>query len=281
MQPFQSARCNRRASSSSCMSGAGTGPNRFVPPSTKGGPSERSEVEGGWPPWRPSRAHLGQSRTICRSVRPTESDRQVGSLPILDAATPVPIPAPAHVDPQPRRKWPWALAGLIVLLVTLAAIRGDAPRTVLVTDGAISPLPAAEETAVPPGASPYIEIDPTSSESLEVCDWDYCVVHDHVGLERIDDFLYEITLAEAEAIAAQGVEDWGVSPVSVGSRVIPGQTGGIYDPNNGSITLDEPLMAWSLIHELAHHIVTEQHPQVVEGHGAEFLATLESLAGGS
>jgi hypothetical protein len=170
---------------------------------------------------------------------------------------------------------------LVVLLVTVAAIRGDAPRTAVVADGSVSPLPVAEETAVPAGAMPYIEIDPAAGEDLEVCDWDYCVVHDVIGLERINAFLYEISLPEAEAIADQVVEDWDVSPVSVGSRVIPGEAGGFYDPNNDAITLDEPLLAWSLIHELAHHIVAEQHPSDVDGHGPEFLSTLETLAGGS
>jgi hypothetical protein len=175
----------------------------------------------------------------------------------------------------------WALAGLVVLLVTVAAIRGDAPRTAVVADGSVSPLPVAEETAVPAGAMPYIEIDPAAGEDLEVCDWDYCVVHDVIGLERISAFLYVISLPEAEAIADQVVEDWDVSPVSVASRLIPGEAGGFYDPNNGSITLDEPLLAWSLIHELAHHIVTEQNGPGVDGHGVEFLSTLESLAGSS
>jgi len=187
------------------------------------------------------------------------------------------------VEPQPRRRWAWALAGLVVLLVTLAAIRGDAPRTVVVADGAISPLPAAEETAIPPDADalPYTEIDPSGGEILEVCEWDYCVVHDEIGLERISEFLYEISLSEARTIANQVVDDWGVSPVSVTSTVIPGETGGYYDPNIGLITLDEPVIAWSLIHELAHHIVTEQDPSGVDGHGPEFLSTLESLAGGA
>jgi hypothetical protein len=172
----------------------------------------------------------------------------------------------------------WALAALVVLLVAVAAIRGDAPRTAVVADGAVSPLPAAEETAVPAGAMPYIEIDPVGAE-LEVCDWDYCVVHDVIGLERIRAFLYEISLPEAEAIADQVVEDWDVPPVSVDSMVIPGEAGGFYDPNDDSITLDEPLLAWALIHELAHHIVTEQNGPGVDGHGAEFLATLDILAG--
>lgn len=198
---------------------------------------------------------------------------------MLDAATPVPIPGPAPTEPQPRYRWMWALAGVVVLLVTVAAIRGDAPRTAVVADGSVSPLPVAEETAVPAGVAPYIEIDPFGSEGLEVCDWDYCVVYEAIGLERISAFLYEISLPEAEAIADQVVEDWDVSSVSVASRVIPGEAGGFYDPNNDSITLDQPLLAWSLIHELAHHIVAEQHPPDVDGHGAEFLSTLETLAG--
>ena len=197
---------------------------------------------------------------------------------MLDAATPVPVPGPAPVEPRPRYRWLWALGSLVLILVAMAAVRGDAPRTVVVADGSVSPLPEAEETAIPDGVSPYTEIDPVGAE-LEVCEWDYCIVHDAIGMDQISGFLYEISPSEAQAVADQVVEDWGVAPVSVASRMIPGQTGGLYDPNNDSITLDEPVIAWSLIHELAHHLVAETHPPEVEGHGPEFLATLESLAG--
>jgi len=197
---------------------------------------------------------------------------------MLDAATPVPVPGPAPVEPRPRYRWLWALGSLVLILVAMAAVRGDAPRTVVVADGSVSPLPEAEETAIPDGVSPYTEIDPVGAE-LEVCEWDYCIVHDAIGMDQISGFLYEISPSEAQAVADQVVEDWGVAPVSVASRMIPGQTGGLYDPNNDSITLDEPVIAWSLIHELAHHLVAETHPHEVEGHGPEFLATLESLAG--
>ena len=198
---------------------------------------------------------------------------------MLDAATPVPVPAPAAPPSQPRYRWLWALAGLVVVLVTVAAIRGDAPRTAVVADGSVSPLPVSEDTAVPADARPYIEIDPIGGEELEVCQWDYCVVHDSIGLDRIGAFLYEVSLPEAKAIADGVVDDWDVAPVTVTSRVIPGETGGLYDPNTATITLDEPLIVWSLIHELAHHIVTEHHSPTVDGHGPEFLSTLQSLAG--
>jgi hypothetical protein len=176
--------------------------------------------------------------------------------------------------------WLWALAAVLVSLVTVAAVRGDDPRTVDVAAGSVSPLPAAEETAVSPDATVYAEIDP-AGEDLEVCQWDYCIVHDRIGPDRIENFLYEISAREAQAIADEVVGDWDVSPVSVSSTVLEGDLGGLYDPNNDSITLDEPLIAWSLIHELAHHVVTETNPADVEGHGAEFLDTLDTLAGGS
>jgi len=69
--------------------------------------------------------------------------------------------------------------------------------------------------------------------------------------------------------------------VTVSSSVLEGDLGGLYDPNTGSITLDEPLIAWSLIHELAHHIVVDTNPPDVDGHGEEFLETLDTLAGAS
>ena len=189
------------------------------------------------------------------------------------------MPAPV---PRERRPlvWLWALGVVIVALVTVAAIRGDAPRTADVAAGSVSPLPASEETSIPPNSAAYAEIDPTA-EDLEVCQWDYCIVHDRVGEERIENFLYEISPTEAQAIADEVVADWDVAQVSISSTVLEGDLGGLYDPNTGSITLDEPLIAWSLIHELAHHIVVETGPQDVEGHGAEFLDTLDTLAGDS
>ena len=81
-----------------------------------------------------------------------------------------------------------------------------------------------------------------------------------IGEEQIENFLYEISPTEAQAIADEVVADWDVGPVSVSSTVLEGELGGLYDPNTGSITLDEPLIAWSLIHELAHHIVVETGP---------------------
>jgi hypothetical protein len=114
-----------------------------------------------------------------------------------------------------------------------------------------------------------------------VCQWDYCIVHDRIGAERIENFLYEISPTEAQAIADEVVADWDAPQVSVSSTVLEGDLGGLYDPNTGSITLDQPLIAWSLIHELAHHIVVVTSPADVEGHGAEFLDTLDTLAGDS
>jgi hypothetical protein len=212
-------------------------------------------------------------------VRDTEPESLGGPLPKLDSSTPVPVPAPV---PTARRSltWLWALGAVIVVLVTIAAIRGDAPRTVAVANGSVSPLPASEETAVPPDAPAYAEIDP-AEEQLAVCQWDYCVVHDVIGVDRIENFLYEITPGEAQAIADEVVADWGVGPVSVTSTVLEGELGGVYDPNTASITLDQPLIAWSLIHELAHHLVVERNPVGVDGHGTVFLDTLDTLAGGS
>jgi hypothetical protein len=213
-------------------------------------------------------------------VRDTEPERLGGPLPILDTSTtPVPVPAPVPRERRPLT-WLWALAAVLVSLVTLAAVRGDSPRTVDVAAGAISPLPAAEETAIPPDSAVYAEIDP-EGEDLEVCQWDYCIVHDHIGRERIENFLYEISPSEAQAIADEVVADWDISPVSVSSTRLEGDLGGLYDPNNDTITLDEPLIAWSLIHELAHHVVVDSVSPDVEGHGTEFLNTLDTLAGGS
>jgi hypothetical protein len=169
---------------------------------------------------------------------------------------------------------------VVVALVAFAAIRGDAPRTAEVAAGTITPLPESEEAAVTADAAAYAGIDP-AGEELEVCQWDYCIVHEHIGEDQIENFLYEITPTEAQEIADDVVADWQVGPVSVTSRVLEGDLGGVYDPNDDSITLDQPLIAWSLVHELAHHLVAERNPVGVEGHGEIFLDTLAELAGAS
>jgi hypothetical protein len=169
---------------------------------------------------------------------------------------------------------------VVVALVAFAAIRGDAPRTAEVAAGTITPLPESEEAAVTADAAAYAGIDP-AGEELEVCQWDYCIVHEHIGEGQIENFLYEITPTEAQEIADDVVADWQVGPVSVTSRVLEGDLGGVYDPNEDSITLDQPLIAWSLVHELAHHLVAERNPVGVEGHGEIFLDTLAELAGAS
>jgi hypothetical protein len=210
-------------------------------------------------------------------VKPPEPARDGGPLPIFDSATPVPVPAPVS-SKRPSLAWVWALGVIVVGLVAFAAIRGDAPRTAEVAAGTITPLPESEALAIPADAAAYAGIDP-ASEELEVCEWDYCIVHEHIGEERIGPFLYEISPAEAQQIADEVVADWEVGPVTVTSRVLDGDLGGLYDPNNDSITLDQPLIAWSLVHELAHHVVAERNPVGVEGHGDIFLDTLAELAG--
>jgi hypothetical protein len=191
----------------------------------------------------------------------------------------VPIPAPVTSN-RPSLRWIWALGVVVVALVAFAAIRGDAPRTAEVAAGTITPLPESEEAAVTADAAAYAGIDP-AGEELEVCQWDYCIVHEHIGEGQIENFLYEITPTEAQEIADDVVADWQVGPVSVTSRVLEGDLGGVYDPNEDSITLDQPLIAWSLVHELAHHLVAERNPVGVEGHGEIFLDTLAELAGAS
>lgn len=212
-------------------------------------------------------------------MRPPEPARDGGPLPIIDSATPVPVPAPLSSE-RPSLRWVWAAGMIVVALVVFAAVRGDVPRTAEVAAGTITPLPESEEVALPADAAAFAGIDP-AGEELEVCRWDYCIVHEHIGDDRIETFLYQVTPAEAQEIADEVVADWQVGPVSVSARVLEGDLGGIYDPNNDSITLDQPLIAWSLVHELAHHLVAERNPVGVEGHGEIFLETLADLAGES
>ena len=161
---------------------------------------------------RPNFSRLVPSSAV---VRDTEPLRLGGPLPILDMSTPVPVPAPVPRGPRPLI-WLWVSGAVFVALVTVAAIRGDAPRTADVAAGKISPLPAAEETAIPPDSAAYAEIDP-ADEDLEVCQWDYCIVHDHIGTERIENFLLlKISPAEAQAIADEVVVEWGIRLLSLG-----------------------------------------------------------------
>jgi hypothetical protein len=198
---------------------------------------------------------------------------------MIGSSTPVPVPPPVSSE-RPSLAWVWVVGIVVIGLLAFAAVRGDAPRTAEVAAGTITPLPESENNALPAGATGYAGIDPAAGQ-LDVCQWDYCIVHDHIGADRIDAFLYEITPSEAQVIADEVVADWEVGPVSVSASPLDGELGGLYDPNNHSITLDQPLIAWSLVHELAHHLVAERNPVGVEGHGEIFLETLAELAGGS
>ena len=217
-----------------------------------------------------------RTRPIDRSVK---AKNRKNRLPTLNVGTPVPLPeATSPTSGERRRRWPWFLGALLVVVVGLAAIRGDAPATVVVTDGAVVPLEPAEPVTRP-SPTTYTAIDPTGGDYLEVCDWDYCVVQDLIGEGGIDPFLYEISLAEARAIAGEVTKAWDVPSVPVTSEPIPGELAGYYDPQVVAITLDEPIIAWALLHELAHHIVRHTHGTDALSHGLEFLETLEALSG--
>ena len=211
----------------------------------------------------------------------TRIDRVREELRALNASTRVPVPTPSQ---STSSSGPWAprlvIAALPILLagVFIAAIRGDEPTTVVVESGAVTPVsgPAPEVLQ----DSTYTVIDPTAGDQLEVCTWDYCIVHDRIGDVRLEQFTYLIDLDEARAIARSVTQSLDLPSVTLETQDFAGDLAGLYDPVTASITLDEPIVAWTVIHELAHHVVATGYGPRALSHGDLFLGTLDALVGG-
>lgn len=199
----------------------------------------------------------------------------------LNISTSVPVPEIAESSPRGRwaPRWVTFAFPLLVIGLALAAVRGDQPTTVTVDGGTVTPV-SDLDSEVFADSGTYAVIDPTAGDHLEVCAWDYCIVHDQMGDARIEQFTYTINLEEATAIAQSVTTDLGLPAVDMRSETLGGNLGGFYDPATGSITLDQPIVAWTVIHELAHHIVFERHGPAALSHGERFLETLDQLAGG-
>lgn len=197
----------------------------------------------------------------------------------LNTGTQVPIPTagPQNVE-STRRRWPWLAAAVVLIVLAIGVIRGDAPATVIVAEGTVTPVEGMNPEA-PSDSLPYERPDPTAGENLEVCEWDYCLVHREVGDPEDSGFVYVIDLREARLIADAVTTQWNVGPVSVSVESLPGDVAGLYDPNRAAIVLEEPIIAWTVLHELAHHLVFERYGADALSHGPEFLETLERLAG--
>ena len=117
---------------------------------------------------------------------------------------------------------------------------------------------------------------PTAGNGLEVCGFDYCIVHDHLTAAGFDTTMSRLSTTylgddEAQQFADQLVAHLGLGTVPV--RVvddIAGRSDGFFDPSTRSIVVLRPVRAWTLVHEVAHVGAT--------GHGEDFLETLTSLA---
>lgn len=205
-------------------------------------------------------------------------DPRLRKIRTLNISTPVPIPdeVPLRIARIPR--WLFVVIPILIAVFAFTAIRGNEPTTVIVSGGSVTPVDDInEEVFVQTGT--YRMIDPTTGDQLDVCEWDYCVVQSEIGEFRIEQFAYTIDLDEALAIVEAVTESLDLSPVTVQSEDLQGDLGGYYDPSTDSITLDEPIVTWTVIHEVAHHIVHEQHGAEAWSHGPEFLETLDALVG--
>ena len=212
----------------------------------------------------------------------TRLDRVREEIRALNVDTRVPVPAASQAA-APGSLWAsrWVIVAVPILLAGtfLAAIRGDEPTTVIVESGAVTPVSGlAPEVFVRDNT--YTVIDPTAGDQLEVCKWDYCIVHDRIGDARIEQFTYIISIDEARAISRSVTQSLDLPSVTLETQDLAGDLAGFYDPATAVITLDEPIVAWTVIHELAHHVLASRHGTGTLSHGDLFLATLDAMVGG-
>lgn len=221
----------------------------------------------------------GSGRGKQKAVTRTDQIREEIRAANAHARVPIPPAPPDSSNAVPRvPRWFVALLPILLAGFFIAAIRGDQPTTVVVEGGAVTPTPGlAAELFVEEGT--YSIVDPTVGDQLEVCSWDYCLVHDRIGDARIEQFTYVISLDEARAIARSVTDSLDLPSVSIETRDLAGELAGFYDPATASITLDEPIVAWTVIHELAHHVVASSHEPNALSHGDLFLGTLNALVG--
>lgn len=117
---------------------------------------------------------------------------------------------------------------------------------------------------------------PIADNGLEVCGWDYCIIQDaarRAGIEETMSRLANTFLADQGAadltetllaqIGAPNVR------LAIADR-IAGSSAGRYDPMARVITVERPVRAWTIVHEVAH----VRGP----GHGSQFQERLIMLA---
>ena len=115
----------------------------------------------------------------------------------------------------------------------------------------------------------------TAPNGLEVCSFDYCVVHEAMiaaGLDLSMSRYANLRLdnTETATLAAALTDYLGTGPVSVVLLdQLQGGVDGSFDPSTRTIFLQRPVSVWTVIHEVAHTEAT--------GHGEEFIAVLTEL----
>ena len=115
-----------------------------------------------------------------------------------------------------------------------------------------------------------------SDTGLELCRFDYCVVHEAMvdaGVLPVMGRLHNTFLSDEEtgALAEEIAGFLGVEPVSV--RVVDRlerRLGGAYQPSTRTVFVRRPVRAWIVAHEMAHVVSL--------GHGEDFIDTLVAIA---
>lgn len=114
-----------------------------------------------------------------------------------------------------------------------------------------------------------------ADNGLEVCGWDYCVVQDAARQAGIGDtmsLLANTFLSDDEArrLASTLLDHLNESNVSfVVVDRLDGDLKGQYDPASRTITVERPVRAWIVLHEVAH--------VRAGGHGEDFQDALIGL----
>ena len=115
-----------------------------------------------------------------------------------------------------------------------------------------------------------------ADNGLEVCGFDYCVVQQAMRDQGVDGEMVQLANiylndSDAALLVDQLVAGLGEEPVGlVLVDRISGDIAGQYDPTMRTITIERPVTAWIVAHEVAH--------VVSAGHDSEFQETLAGLA---
>lgn len=123
-----------------------------------------------------------------------------------------------------------------------------------------------------------------ADNGLEVCGFDYCVVQDAVreaGLSATMSRLSNTFADEEEArrFADDLTDQLGVPAVGVEIvDELDGRIGGVYQPSTGTIRIERPARAWTILHEVAH-VVEGGHGEAFRNVVIELTTWLEQVSG--